>query len=111
MAIKPQFRDWPEVIEDTEMAQELVGRLVDTSGGGWAYMNQEVIDSGELGLIFQSYGKNIALKAPDGRVFLDENYWNYSNTTGKYRNRFLDESIKETRRKIQSGEYVLINLN
>ncbi len=42
---------------------------------------------------------------------LDERYWNYSRTTGKYRNQFLGETKKETQAKIDSGEYKLANLN
>ena len=34
-----------------------------------------------------------------------------SNTTGKYRNIFLDENINETKKKIKSGEYKLVDLN
>jgi hypothetical protein len=44
-------------------------------------------------------------------TFLDQKYWNYSNTTGKYRNIFLNETIKDTRKKIKSGEYKLTDLN
>ena len=44
-------------------------------------------------------------------VELDQKYWNYSNTTGKYRNIFLNENITETRKKIKSGEYKLTDLN
>jgi len=46
-----------------------------------------------------------------GKILLDEKYWNYSATTGKYRNIFLNEGIAETRNKIKSGEYILTNLN
>jgi len=46
-----------------------------------------------------------------GKVYLDNNKWDYSRTTGKYRNQFLGESKKETERKIKSGEYQLVNLN
>lgn len=45
------------------------------------------------------------------RVTLDKNYWNYSRTTSKYRNQFLGETTKETQRKIDSGEYILADLN
>lgn len=45
------------------------------------------------------------------KIYLDENYWNYSNTTGRYRNQFLNETIRETQAKIKSGEYMLVNLN
>lgn len=59
---------------------------------------------------FTSYGRNIVKISPDG-VFLDEKYWNFSKTTGKYRNEFLGEAKKVTDKKIKSGEYTLINLN
>ena len=64
--------------------------------------------------VFQSYQSTIARKiyAPDGvRVELDIASWDYSATTGKYRNQFLGEGIAETRRKIESGEYTLVDLN
>ena len=35
----------------------------------------------------------------EGKIELDQKYWNYSNTTGKYRNIFLGETITETKRK------------
>ena len=61
--------------------------------------------------IFQSY-KSIIVKINNkGHVFLDEIYWNYSNTTSKYRNIFLNETTQETKRKIKDGIYLLINLN
>lgn len=44
-------------------------------------------------------------------VYLDETYWDYSKTTTKYRNEFLEENTAETRKKIKSGEYILTNLN
>ena len=63
------------------------------------------------GVTFQSYSSIIAKKANDGKITLDERYWDYSVTTGKYRNQFLDEGIAETRKKIYSGEYMLADLN
>lgn len=60
---------------------------------------------------FQSYNSIICKEDKDGNIFLDEKYWNYSKTTGKYRNIFLGEDIKETKKKINSGEYILKNLN
>ena len=62
--------------------------------------------------IFQSYDSSIVLKNHDtGKIFLDEKYWNYSVTTSKYRNQFLNETTKETQAKINSGEYKLVDLN
>lgn len=64
------------------------------------------------GVYFQSYSTIIDFKqSGTGRVILDENSWEYSRTTGKYRNEFLREGIAETRMKIESGEYVLADLN
>jgi len=60
--------------------------------------------------IFQSYDSIIAIKWNDGDIFLDKTYWDYSKTTGKYRNQFLGEDIKTTRKKIKSGEYRLADL-
>ena len=71
--------------------------------------NQFVIRDGDK-IYFQSYNSIIALKQ-NGKIYLDVNKWDYSRTTGKYRNMFLDETIKETREKIESGEYILTDLN
>ena len=46
-----------------------------------------------------------------GKVQLDARFWEYSKTTGKHRNDFLNEGIKETRAKIKSKEYILTDLN
>ena len=63
------------------------------------------------GKYFQSYRSIIAFKDNKGQVFLDDYYWDYSRTTSKYRNMFLNEGINDTREKIKSGEYKLKNLN
>jgi hypothetical protein len=62
------------------------------------------------GSMFQSYD-SIIIKIENGKTYLDQKYWNYSNTTGKYRNIFLGETIKDTKKKIKSGEYLLTDLN
>jgi hypothetical protein len=64
--------------------------------------------------VFQSYDSVIAIKTlwKDGeKIELDEKYWDYSRTTGKYRNIFLGETKKETEQKIKAGIYKLANLN
>jgi len=74
-------------------------------------VNQYKISTPE-GTYFQSYNVLIAKIPSDRReIILDSRYWNYSVTTGKYRNQFLGEGIAETRKKIKSGEYILADLN
>jgi len=81
------------------------------SNSGNAVANQFKITTAEE-YIFQSYGTTIAVKnAKTGTITLDEACWDYSATTGKYRNQFLSEGIADTRSKIASGEYALKDLN
>lgn len=81
------------------------------SNSGNSIANQFEIFDGN-GKWFQSYNSIIAFKPyGDDPVLLDINDWDYSVTTGKYRNQFLGEDIKTTREKIKSGEYQLVNLN
>ena len=61
--------------------------------------------------IFQSYDTIIAISDEDGKITLDENNWDYSQTTARYRNNFLCENTAETRRKIKNGIYQLADLN
>jgi len=61
--------------------------------------------------IFQSYNTVIARITRNGKVQLDRDCWDYSVTTGKYRNQFLGETIAETRAKIEAGIYQLKDLN
>ena len=86
-----------------------------TSTSGNKVANQFIINDDNGNIFFQSYSSVIA-KIPmfdndDSKIQLDQKYWNYSNTTGKYRNIFLNENITETRKKIKSGEYKLTDLN
>lgn len=73
--------------------------------------------SGNAVEYFQSYDTVIAKRdkfragVEKRQVWLDEKSWDYSKTTGKYRNMFLGETKKETEAKIKSGEYILTNLN
>lgn len=71
--------------------------------------NQFIIQT-DKGVVFQSYNSVIAAKI-SGKRYVDETYWDYSVTTGKYRNQFLGENKAETEKKIKSGEYILCNLN
>ena len=95
-----------------------------TSNKGNDVPNQFIItyttESGTDIQEFQSYDSIIARIEDDGafydhvhkpRVYLDSGTWDYSKTTGTYRNQFLGEGIAETRKKIESGEYILTDLN
>jgi len=81
-----------------------------TSDNGNKIPNQFEIRTNK-GVYFQSYNTIIAFWNNKGQIFLDSNSWDYSRTTGKYRNQFLGENIAETRQKIKSKEYKLKNLN
>ena len=72
--------------------------------------NNQCIIKTENSVSFQSY-ETIICKIENGQTFLDEKFWDYSKTTGKYRNIFLGETKQETTKKINSGEYKLTNLN
>ena len=80
------------------------------SDRGNTIANQFIIRTNK-GRYFQSYSSTIVFIDNNNKVFLDEYYWDYSRTTGKYRNNFLNEYIDETRSKIKNGEYKLKNLN
>ena len=91
-----------------------------TSTNGNKVANQFIITDDNGNTFFQSYS-SVIVKIPmfgtihadndSKKIELDQKYWNYSNTTGKYRNIFLNETIKDTRKKIKSGEYKLVDLN
>ena len=80
-----------------------------TSSRGNTIANQFEIRS-ENAIYFQSY-QSIIVKIENGITYLDSIYWDYSKTTGKYRNQFLGEDKKETEKKIKAGIYILTNLN
>tara|TARA_R100000388_G_C7123468_1_gene102059 strand:- start:180 stop:488 length:309 start_codon:yes stop_codon:yes gene_type:complete len=65
------------------------------------------------GRFFQSYNSIIAFIPNDRskKIKLDKFYWDYSRTTGKYRNIFLGEDKKRTEKKISNKTYQLTNLN
>lgn len=94
-----------------------VSNMSGRSGG--EVVNQFEISTPE-GVYFQSYRSIIAFvpsqhhKVKNGidyKIMLDASKWDYSRTTGKYRNQFLGETKPETLKKIKSGEYILADLN
>ena len=72
--------------------------------------NQFLIHTNE-GAYFQSYNTIIAFIDNAGKITLDEDKWNYSVTTSKYRNKFTGLTTQETKKKIESGEIQLVDLN
>ena len=63
---------------------------------------------------FQSYDSVIAVRTvweDNTKIELDKNNWDYSKTTGRYRNQFLGETKAETQKKIDAGIYILTDLN
>lgn len=96
--LKKKFKGFP-VIETMQSPSR--------SGGD---VPNQVIIKFDNGSAFNSYGTLIALeiREKDGmKTYLTE-HWNYSVTTGKYRNQFLGEGIKETREKIADGTYKIV---
>ena len=89
-----------------------------TGSTGREVPNQFIITDDNGNVYFQSYRTVIARRVRDvtltesefDKVTLDHN-WNYSKTTGRYRNQFLNETRKETEAKIKDGTYTVTNLN
>tara|TARA_Y100000401_G_scaffold78995_1_gene64553 strand:- start:985 stop:1260 length:276 start_codon:yes stop_codon:yes gene_type:complete len=82
-----------------------------TSNNGNKIANQFIIYDGDK-TYFQSYNSIIVMKDNlNNKIYLDSTFWNYSNTTAKYRNKFLNEKINNTRKKLREGVYILTDLN
>ena len=81
------------------------------SNKGNKVASQFMVHDDNGNIFFRSYDSVIAVKDESGNITLDEKYWNYSATTGRYRSQFLGETKKETEAKIKSGAYKLSNLN
>ena len=81
-----------------------------SNNSGREIANQFIIKT-DKGVYFQSYRSMIVFKPYGGKTQLDSYYWDYSVTTGKYRNQFLGETKKETQVKIDNGTYELVDLN
>jgi hypothetical protein len=68
---------------------------------------KQIIIEFDNGSMFKSYDSIIAIKDNSDTVFLT-GAWNYSRTTGKYRNEFLNCGLDDCRRRLDSGEYLFI---
>lgn len=80
------------------------------SPAGNRVANQFIIYTDD-GCYFQSYKTVIAYRGNDGTIKLDRDSWDFSVTTGKYRNMFLDMNKAETEKAIKAGQIILTNLN
>lgn len=81
-----------------------------TTASGNTAPNQFIIGTPK-GVYFQSYDTVIAFKPNNGKTVLDKNAWDYSRTTSKYLGWFLGENKAQTRKKIETKEYLLKDLN
>jgi len=70
----------------------------------WTSIPNQFIIYFEYGTVFQSYNSIIAIKYNDGKTIIGKNY-KYSKTTGKYRNIYLNETLKKTDMKIKYKVY------
>ena len=84
-----------------------------TSQHGNSIANQFEITDDAGNVFFQSHDSVIGKRPADRSqpIQLDELYWDYSVTTGKYRNQWLGIDKRETERRIADGRIVLTNLN
>lgn len=80
-----------------------------TGRSGQPVKNQFILEDGNS-TIFQSYDSIIAMKS-GGRTYLDKYRWDYSTTTGKYRNQFLGMNKKQIEQAIEDGAIYLVDLN
>jgi hypothetical protein len=88
-----------------------------TSRSGNIVPNQ-VILSDMTGKTFVSYGSKIVYqskdRASDGlplEIVMDDRYWDYSRTTGKYRNEFMNMGVQQVRDHIKTGRIKIGDLN
>lgn len=72
--------------------------------------NQFLIEMGDME-VFQSYSSVIGTKDAQGNVTLDQDTWDHSVTTSKYRNQWLGLTTKETKERIADGRIQLAPLN
>lgn len=68
--------------------------------------NQFIIYA-DYGVMFRSYGSNIAFKPYDENILYLGEDWDYSKTTGKYRNEFLGYGVAELRARIADGRAIV----
>lgn len=80
-----------------------ISNMINSKGN--AVKNQFIIHTNK-GVYFKSYDSVIAFIPNNGDSIEIGADWDCSPTTGTYRNMFLDETKKDTRRKLDTGVYV-----
>jgi len=85
-----------------------VSNLISKSGNNVANQFEILTDTARF---FQSYDSIIAKVDYDNNITLDSHYWDYSRTTSKYRNIFLNMSTDDIKKGIKLGKIKLDNLN
>ena len=85
-----------------------VSNMISKSGNEVANQFEILTDTARF---FQSYNSIIAKVDYDNNIILDSHYWNYSRTTSKYRNMFLNMSTDDIKKDIKLGKIRLDNLN
>ena len=85
-----------------------VSNLISKSGNNVANQFEILTDKARF---FQSYNSIIAKVDNDNNITLDSHYWDYSRTTSKYRNMFLNMSTDDIKKDIKLGNIKLDNLN
>lgn len=103
-----------ESIATITMSQLAIAEPMQTKFGkdSKTALKVRTIYNGEVGQMLIHHFTSIAFKPVDGSsITLDSGNYDYSQSTGFYRNQFLHETLADTRKKIKSGEYILGNLN
>ena len=90
-------------ILNTLGAFERVSNITSTNGND--VPNQFMIFF-ENGTVFQSYKSTIAIKT-QGKTYLTQAH-DYSVTTSKYRNLFLNDDSKGVKEGLKGGSYILL---
>jgi len=78
-----------------------------TSSRGNYIPNQFILDF-TGGSLFQSYNSTIVVKLKTTNIYYLGCDWKYSKTTGKYRNLFLCNELKDVKADLKTGKAVLI---
>ena len=82
-------------------------RVTNMRTAGWNLAKQQYIINHWVYTYFQSYDSIIVFRDNLTWKIILWKDWNYSKTTWKYRNIFLWETLKETKKKIEKWIYII----